>query len=120
MACPELNNVCTCCGNISEYTLNPSDFDLANYSLEQLAGEGPEYNANASRAILAGTGTDAHNAAIIVNVAALLYLTGKVENFKAGAQHVVEVLKSGRALNTLNTIVEQSHKAVTNSEVTNG
>ncbi|KPH59679.1 MULTISPECIES: anthranilate phosphoribosyltransferase [Pseudoalteromonas] len=111
----ELNN-----GELRQYTLSPADFGLANYSLEQLAGEGPEYNANASRAILAGTGTDAHNAAIIVNVAALLYLTGKVENFKAGAQHVVEVLKSGRALNTLNTIVEQSHKAVTNSEVTNG
>ena len=35
-------------GKITQYTLNPSDFDLANYSLEQLAGEGPQYNANAS------------------------------------------------------------------------
>lgn len=110
----ELNN-----GELNEYTLTPADFGLANYSLELLAGEGPEYNANASRAILAGTGTPAHNAAIIVNVAALLYLTGKVDNFKTGAEQVADILKSGQALNTLNAIVEQSNKVI-NAEVTNG
>ena len=111
----ELNN-----GEISQYTLTPADFGLANYSLEQLAGEGPEYNAKASRAILAGNGTDAHNAAIIVNVAALLYLTNKADDFKSAALHVKNVLQSGQALSTLNAIVEQSNKVVANSEVTNG
>ncbi|WP_394190453.1 anthranilate phosphoribosyltransferase [Pseudoalteromonas atlantica] len=110
----ELNN-----GELKHYTLTAEDFGLANYSLEQLAGEGPEYNANASLAILAGKGSDAHNAAIVVNVAALLYMTKKVENLKAGAQYVSDVLKSGRALSTLNAIIEHSNKAL-NAEVTNG
>ena len=100
----ELNN-----GEITQYTLNPSDFDLANYSLEQLAGEGPQYNANASLEILQGKGTDAHNAAIVVNVAALLYLTGKAETLKEGAKQVQTLLSSGQAMNTLNAIIEVSN-----------
>ena len=96
-------------GKITQYTLNPSDFDLANYSLEQLAGEGPQYNANASLAILQGKGSDAHNAAIVVNVAALLYLSGKVQSLKEGAQQVQTLLSSGKAMNTLNAIIEVSH-----------
>ncbi|MDQ2043775.1 anthranilate phosphoribosyltransferase [Pseudoalteromonas sp. 20-92] len=100
----ELNN-----GELTQYTLNPSDFDLANYSLEQLAGEGPQYNANASLAILQGKGTDAHNAAIVVNVAALLYLTGKAATLKEGAKQVQTLLSSGQAMNTLNAIIEVSN-----------
>ena len=100
----ELNN-----GELTQYSLNPSDFDLANYSLEQLAGEGPQYNANASLEILQGKGTDAHNAAIVVNVAALLYLTGKAETLKEGAKQVQTLLSSGQAMNTLNAIIEVSN-----------
>ncbi|WP_076922267.1 anthranilate phosphoribosyltransferase [Pseudoalteromonas sp. SK20] len=100
----ELNN-----GKITQYTLSPSDFDLANYSLEQLAGEGPQYNANASLAILQGKGTEAHNAAIVVNVAALLYLIGQAESLKQGAQITHSLLRSGKAMDTLNAIIEVSH-----------
>ena len=96
-------------GKITQYTLNPSDFDLANYSLEQLAGEGPQYNANASLAILQGKGSEAHNAAIIVNVAALLYLTGQSQSLKQGAQITHSLLRSGKAMDTLNAIIEVSH-----------
>lgn len=96
-------------GKITQYTLNPSDFDLANYSLEQLAGEGPQYNANASLAILQGIGSEAHNAAIIVNVAALLYLTGQAQSLKQGAQITQSLLRSGKAMDTLNAIIEVSH-----------
>ena len=96
-------------GKITQYTLNPSDFDLANYSLEQLAGEGPQYNANASLAILQGKGSEAHNAAIIVNVAALLYLTGQAQSLKQGAQITHSLLRSGKAMDTLNAIIEVSH-----------
>lgn len=100
----ELNN-----GELSEYTLTASDFGLANYSLEQLAGQGPEYNAKASLAILQGQGEMAHNAAIIANVAALLYLTDKVGDLKAAADQVSELLASGKAMDTLNAIIEVSH-----------
>ncbi|WP_462175587.1 anthranilate phosphoribosyltransferase [Pseudoalteromonas gelatinilytica] len=100
----ELNN-----GELSEYTLTASNFGLANYSLEQLAGQGPEYNAKASLAILQGQGEMAHNAAILANVAALLYLTDKAGDLKAAADQVSELLASGKAMDTLNAIIEVSH-----------
>ena len=100
----ELNN-----GELSEYTLTASDFGLANYSLEQLAGQGPEYNAKASLAILQGQGEMAHNAAIIANVAALLYLTDKAGDLKSAADQVSNLLASGKAMDTLNAIIEVSH-----------
>ncbi|WP_247664686.1 anthranilate phosphoribosyltransferase [Pseudoalteromonas sp. MMG010] len=96
-------------GEITQYTLNPDDFDLANYSLEQLAGEGPQYNADASLAILQGKGTPAHNAAIIANVGALLYLSEKVNSLKEGAAQVKALLSSGKAMDTLNKIIEVSN-----------
>ncbi|MFC3034664.1 anthranilate phosphoribosyltransferase [Pseudoalteromonas fenneropenaei] len=100
----ELNN-----GELREYTLTPSDFGLANYSLAELAGDTPDYNAQASLAILRGQGTAAHNAAITANVAALLYLQGQQHSFASAAQTVQQVLASGQALNTLHNIVEVSH-----------
>ncbi|ATC94292.1 anthranilate phosphoribosyltransferase [Pseudoalteromonas tunicata] len=100
----ELNN-----GEINEYSVSPADFDLEHFTLSELAGAGPESNAAASRAILNGQGTPAHNAAIIANVAALLYLSGLAQNFKEGANQVRQVLSSGVALATLNGIVEASH-----------
>ncbi len=96
-------------GEIGEYRLNAADFGLANYSLEQLAGDGPEYNAEATRAILAGKGEEAHNAAVSANVAALLYLSGDVKTVREGAEFARDVLKSGKANDTLAKIVEVSH-----------
>ncbi len=110
----ELNN-----GIISEYNLKPADFGLEEFPLADIAGHGPEYNAKATIAILEGKGTKAHNAAIIVNVAALLYLTGKANSFIQGAQQVSELLLSGKAKEKLKQIITASNKA-TISEVTHG
>ena len=96
-------------GNVSTYTLTPADFGLANFSLEALAGNGPDYNAQATKAILAGEGAPAHNSAIIANVAALLVINGKANNFKEAANQVQQVLASGSAVDKLNAIVEVSH-----------
>ncbi|GAP75015.1 anthranilate phosphoribosyltransferase [Pseudoalteromonas sp. CO325X] len=96
-------------GQLHEYTLNPSDFGLANYSLAQLSGQGPDYNANATRAILSGQGEPAHTSAVVINVAALLVLTGKAANFKEASAQVQDVLQSQQAQRTLDTIIEVSH-----------
>ncbi|TMO43477.1 anthranilate phosphoribosyltransferase [Pseudoalteromonas ruthenica] len=96
-------------GQLHEYTLNPSDFGLANYSLAQLSGQGPDYNANATRAILSGQGEPAHTSAVVINVAALLVLIGKAANFKEASAQVQDVLQSQQAQRTLDTIIEVSH-----------
>lgn len=94
---------------LKQYELTAADFGLATYSLESIAGDTPDYNAKASLAILSGQGPDAHNAAIAVNVAALLCLQGRFDCLKQACQYVLDVLKSGAALQTLERIKEVSH-----------
>ncbi|ESP92038.1 anthranilate phosphoribosyltransferase [Pseudoalteromonas luteoviolacea] len=100
----ELNN-----GEITEYALTPADFGLDNYSLEEIAGDTPEYNAQAIRDILDGKGKAAHNAAIAANVSALLVMSGKVDNLKEGTKYVLDILASGKCAQTLKAIAEVSH-----------
>lgn len=96
-------------GEVKQYTLNPSDFALENYSLAAIAGDTPQYNAEASLAILNGEGTAAHNAAIVANVAALLVLSDKTSDFKQASEMVQEVLRTKQAMATLANIVEVSN-----------
>jgi anthranilate phosphoribosyltransferase len=58
----------------------------------------PEENEAAIRAALGGEGDEAHAAAISVNAAALLTLGGVTENYRAGFDLAMSVMKSGRAL----------------------
>ncbi len=102
----EINN-----GKLVEKTITPSDFGLASYTLEDIKGGTPSENADIIKAILSGQGQDAHNAAVIINCAALLYLHNKADNLKAAADMAAEVLASGKALATLNTLVSISNSA---------
>lgn len=96
-------------GEITQYTLSPQDFGLRNYSLSQIAGDTPEYNAKASIALLKGEGPDAHNAAIAANVAALLVLNDQASNLTEATDHVLTVIRSGVAMTKLAEIVEVSN-----------
>jgi anthranilate phosphoribosyltransferase len=100
----EINN-----GQLIERTLNPEDFGLSRFALTDITGGTPQENANYSKAILSGEGLPAHNAAVIINSAALLYLHGKADSLKAAADLATSVLLSGQAMATLNTLVKVSN-----------
>lgn len=93
-----------------ERTISPQDFGLQNYSLEAIKGGTPQENAEIIKAILTGNGQEAHNAAVIINCAALLYLHDKADNLKAAAQLASDVLKSGKGLETLAQLVALSNE----------
>ena len=93
-----------------ERTITPQDFGLENYSLEAIKGGTPKENADIIKAILSGNGQEAHNAAVIINCAALLYLHDKADNLKMAAQLASETLKSGKGLQTLNLLVSLSNE----------
>jgi anthranilate phosphoribosyltransferase len=97
-------------GKLSERTISPQDFGLKNYSLEQIKGGTPQENADIIKTILSGKGQEAHNAAVIINCAALLYLHGKTDNLKDAAQLVNDVLKSGKGLEILEQLVVLSNE----------
>lgn len=96
-------------GQLIKKTISPEDFGLPRYALEDIKGGTPQENAEFSQAILAGHGKPAHNAAVIINTAALLYLHGKAESLKAAADIAQSVLSSGQALHTLEKLVEVSN-----------
>jgi len=93
-----------------ERTISPQDFGLQNYSLEAIKGGTPKENADIIKAILSGNGQEAHNAAVIINCAALLYLHDKADSLKVAAQLASEVLKSGKGLQTLDLLISLSNE----------
>ena len=91
-------------------TITPEDFGLQEYTLEDIKGGTPQENAEAIQAILAGKGQPAHNAAVIINAAAVLYLHGKAETLAGAASLAEDMLLSGQAAKTLAALVEISNK----------
>jgi len=106
----EINN-----GECSRRVISPSDFGLESYTLEDIKGGTPQENAEYIRAILIGNGQPAHNAAVVINCAALLYLHDKASDLKTAAKMATEVLASGKALSTLENMVLISN-SVSNSD----
>ncbi|MEW6983429.1 anthranilate phosphoribosyltransferase [Colwelliaceae bacterium 6471] len=100
-------------GQLTEKNITPADFGLESYSLDDIKGGTPAENAAAINAILAGNGPAAHNAAVIINCAALLYLHDKADDLQSAAEHAAKILSSGKALETLNDLI-----AISNSENT--
>tara|TARA_R110000737_G_scaffold349072_1_gene384398 strand:- start:64 stop:1167 length:1104 start_codon:yes stop_codon:yes gene_type:complete len=101
-------------GELIEKEVSPADFGLKNYTLEDIKGGTPVENAEFIRAILAGQGKAAHNSAVIINCAALLYLHREQLNTKAdtlllAAQYAAKVLASGAATKTLADLVRLSN-----------
>lgn len=92
-----------------ERTISPQDFGLDNYTLEEIKGGTPQENADIIKAILSGKGQEAHNAAVTINCAALLYLHDKAKDFKTASQLASDVLKSGKGLATLKQLVTLSN-----------
>jgi len=101
-------------GQLIERTISPQDFGLQNYSIDDIKGGTPSDNADIIKAILSGEGQEAHNAAVIINCAALLYLHDKADNLIAAAQLASAVLKSGKGLETLEQLVRLSNNNISN------
>ena len=62
-----------------------------------------------SEAILAGQGTDAQNSVIAINLAPLLWMGGRVDNLREGAELAIATLKSGMALERVRRLAALSH-----------
>ena len=96
-------------GVIQHSRLTPADFGLQEYSLEAIRGGEPAENRQISEAILAGQGTDAQNSVIAINLAPLLWMGGRVDNLREGAELAIATLKSGMALERVRRLAALSH-----------
>lgn len=96
-------------GEITQYTLTPEDFGVEHYPVESIFGGTPDENKHIIEQILQGKGTDAQQAAVAINVSALLVLNSKAENFKQGTQMALASMQSGKPLLLLKQLAEQSN-----------
>jgi anthranilate phosphoribosyltransferase len=96
-------------GKLTEFSLTPADFGVELAPLSALAGGDPVDNAAATLAILQGEGKHEHNAAVAINVAAMLKIAGMGDDLKANTQAVLALLSSNSAVVTLAKLKELSH-----------
>lgn len=96
-------------GWFKSYVIAPEDFGLERCTKADLAGGTPAENAEITLAILKGEKGPKRNA-VLMNAGAALYIAGKAETLKDGIRLAAELIDSGKALETLQKLIEISNR----------
>ena len=96
-------------GWLKSSVITPEDFGLERCTKEDLKGGTPEENAGITLAVLNGEKGHRRNA-VLMNAGAALYIGGKADSMKDGIVLAAEIIDSGKALETLNRLVEVSNR----------
>ncbi|MGN0136604.1 anthranilate phosphoribosyltransferase [Anaerotignum sp.] len=96
-------------GWFKTYTIAPEEFGLERCSKADLVGGTPEENAQITRNILKGEKGPKRNA-VLMNAGAALYIGGKAESMQEGVALAAELIDSGKALATLEKLIEVSNR----------
>jgi anthranilate phosphoribosyltransferase len=96
-------------GWFKSFIITPEEFGFERCKKEELRGGTHEENAATTLAILKGEGGPKRNA-VLMNAGASLYLGGKAESMKAGVALAAQLIDSGKALETLNKLIEVSNR----------
>ena len=94
-------------GSINKFTLDPSDLGLTIHPFSKLIGSDPKYNALELKSLLSGK-KSAYRDSVILNSAAAIYISGKVENLQMGINEATKSIDDGIALSKLNKLVRFS------------
>lgn len=89
--------------------ITPEEFGFARCKKEDLRGGAPEENAKLTLAILQGEKGHRRNA-VLMNAGAALYIGGKAGSIKEGAVLAAELIDSGKAMETLEKLIEVSNR----------
>ena len=100
----EINN-----GWYRTFVITPEDFGLRRCTKDELVGGTPEENAKITVAILNGEKGPKRDA-VLMNAGASLYIGGKAAGMKEGIALAAELIDSGKALETLNKLIEISNQ----------
>lgn len=96
-------------GWFRSYTIAPEDFGFERCTKDDLKGGTPEENAKITREILGGAKGHKRNA-VLMNAGAALCIGGKAETLKDGIALASEIIDSGKALETLDKLIEVSNR----------
>lgn len=82
-------------GEIIDRTLHPEEVGLALHPRESLVGGTPADNAEITRALLTGGGTEAQRDIVALNSGAALRTAGRVGSIREGVAQAREVMRAG-------------------------
>lgn len=88
--------------------ITPEDFGFERCTKDDLKGGTPAENAQITKDILNGVKGHKRNA-VLMNAGAALYIGGKADSMAAGVKLAEELIDSGKAMETLNKIIEISN-----------
>lgn len=92
-------------GELQPLVLLPQELGLSGTGQPPPGGP-PAYNAELVKRVLAGSEQGSARDLAVANAAAAIYVAGKAETVREGAQIAAEVLKEGRALELLDRYVK--------------
>ena len=96
-------------GWFKSYVITPEDFGFTRCTKDDLRGGTPEENAKITRDILNGARGPKRDA-VLLNAGAARYIGGRAENFADGVRLAGELIDSGKALQTLEKLIEVSNR----------
>ena len=91
-------------GNITEFTLSPSDFGLPIIEASDILGGDAATNGQALMDLLKGA-PSAYRDIVLANAAATLFLCDKTSDYKEGVALAAKAIDTGLALKVLNNMI---------------
>ncbi|MDE6671743.1 MAG: anthranilate phosphoribosyltransferase [Ruminococcus sp.] len=96
-------------GWIKNYEITPEQFGFERCTKDDLKGGTPSENAEITRKILSGEIRGHKRNAVLLNAGASIYIGGKADTMADGVKLAGEIIDSGKALETLEKLIEVSN-----------
>jgi len=91
-------------GELIEWMIDPRDYGYGAGEESDIAGGPPAENAAAVLKVLRGQGNPASNAAVVLNAAAAIYVSGTVSTFDDGVELARDAIAAGSAIAALDRL----------------
>lgn len=96
-------------GWLKNYEITPEQFGFERCTKDDLLGGTPAENAVITRGILSGEIQGHKRNTILLNAGAAIYTGGKTDTFEDGVKLAGELIDNGKALETLEKVIETSN-----------
>lgn len=96
-------------GRVNTFTVTPEQLGFKRCGLDELQGGDGTVNAGITKDILSGKEKGAKRDIVLLNAGATLYVGGMADSIQAGIRLAQETIDSGKALKTLEALVNASN-----------